>query len=219
MRFSMIRAGVAVVAASVAFAACAGHGVVPSSSGSLPMSGGALRALAPAAPGLCGIRQVGYVFGGACNVAKLAPSGGKSFLRVYKGIAVAVKFGTNSSTGTEIIFRDAVAPGKDITGKVHGHPFPPFMGKGLKGKAFVYFEGVNTGAAFEFTQSPGITIAKTGRYPGKSCYLGELTTKGWIATPLQGKVVGKKLIFPQFPDPAGLPIPGKSAFFLAAVCY
>lgn len=219
MRISMIRAGVVAVAASVALAACASHGVVPSSSSPGQPLGNMARGLTPAAPGLCGVKQQGWIFGGSCGVAMLKASGGKSALKAYKGISVKVVLGANTlSKTTPIIFRDATTPGKDIVGKVKGHAFPAYGGKAAPGKAVVYFAGINTGSAFAFTVTPGITIHKaTGKYPGKTCVLGELTSKGWTATPLAGKVVGQNLIFPQFPDPAGLGIP-KGPFFLAAAC-
>jgi hypothetical protein len=224
MRFSTFRSSVAALAAAVAFAACSGHGLTPSTS--LPgasMSNDTGGATPFKAVGPCGAQQTkGWLFGGSCFSVVLKTTGESGTLKAYKGITIAAKLGTNNAkAGTIIIFRDATGKG-DIKPIKPSPAFPLYGKKGCAkgascpGTAFVYIEGENSSKAFSLNFTPGITVTNTGKYPGKRCILAELGATGWGATALNATVTGKKLTFKSLPAPQSIP---SGAFFLALACH
>jgi hypothetical protein len=225
MRFSTFRSSVAALAAAVAFAACGGHGLTPSTSipgGAAPDAIGGMTPLKATGP--CGLQQTkGWIFGGSCFSVALKPAGGSGKLAAYKGLTIAaVLKSNNAKAGTIVIFRDATGKG-DITPIKPSKAFPLYgkktcekvKGASCPGTAFAYIEGVNTGKAFNLNFSPGITVTNTGKYPGKSCGLAELVASGWDLTPLHGTVSGKKLAYPSLPATLAIP---SGAFFIVLAC-
>src|SRR5271165_6563449 len=97
MRLSMIRAGGVAVAAAIALAACAGHGVVPStSSGFTPMTSSA--DMSPLALKTCDTSppQYEWIFKGACDEFTLKPTGGTFSLEEYDNITLKGSIGKNT---------------------------------------------------------------------------------------------------------------------------
>ncbi len=211
MTSSLIRSGAAAVVAALAFAACAGSGTVPSSS-SLPTTVDSMRAAAPDATIPCPL-PVGWVFGGPCDAVPLKKSGASGSLPKYKGWTLTSMLASNTAKPhTTIIFEDATGKG-DITGKVKGKSFPVLK------DAILYLAALNTGAAFAFNATPGITIKSKTKIPGHVCVLNELLPKGkgyyWKPEPIQGAPKGHSVIFGSLP--ASLPVPA-GAFFLGFSC-
>jgi hypothetical protein len=223
MRFSTFRSSVAALAAAVAFAACSGHGLTPSTSlpgASMPndtAGGTPFKAVGP-----CGAQQTkGWLFGGSCFSVALKPPGASGKLTAYKGITIAAVLEKNGAkAGTIILFRDATGKG-DIKPIKPSPAFPLYGKKGCakgqkcSGTAFIYIEGENTGKKFQLDSSPGITVTNAGAYPGKRCILAELLAAGWTPTPLPSTLKGKTLKFASVPAPQQIPA---GAFFLALAC-
>jgi len=210
MKFSLIRLGAAAAAATLAFAACAGNGTVPTSS--LPATSDSLRAAAPDAKIPCPL-PVGWVFGGTCNTVPLTTKGGKGTLPAYKGYTLtSVLASNNAAKGTALAFQDATGNG-DISGAVNGKKFPPLK------NAILYLAALNTGKAFTFNGTPAISITSASAIKGKACVLNELKPKGkgfaWDSTPIQAPVKGKTVSFSSLPFPQAVPA---GAFFLAFAC-
>jgi hypothetical protein len=174
MRFSP-----SLVAASFAaalLAACAGHGMVPSTSSFAPQSVGSdIKPTVKATPKpSCKTVQGGWIFGGACGTLTLSTSGGTEKLAPYKGIGVSATFSKGSQpNGTLFIVRDAL-PGTDITGVVNKQSFPALTKHGnVNLKAFLFLKAANKGAAFTFSQTPAIQLTG-GTPPGTDCFLAKL---------------------------------------------
>jgi hypothetical protein len=212
MTSSLIRSGAAALVAALAFAACAGNGTVPSSSSLPVVTSDSIRAAVPDAAVPCPL-PVGWVFGGPCDAVPLTKSGGTGSLKAYKGFTLtSVLASNNAKRHTALIFEDATGKG-DITGKVNKRTFPLLKG------AILYLAALNTGAAFSFNGTPGITIKSKVKIPGKVCTLNELKPKGkgfvWSPTPIQAAPKGKSVIFGSLPVSQAVPA---GAFFLAFSC-
>jgi hypothetical protein len=200
MRFSRVLSGAGLLAASILFSACSGgmNGAVPSSGGAgmSSMARVAPAQIANTAAGTklspCAEATYGksWVFEGSCNVFVLKPAGGTEALAKYgtNEETIKVGFGKNNETSpTEIIFADGAKPGTDITGTFEGAKFPPYSGS--LGKAFLYTEIVNsTKDKISFSSTPAfVATAKT--FPGKTCTVIELTSKGvWESAGLKSTV-------------------------------
>ena len=207
MKSTFLRSGAAAIVATLAFAACAGHGLVPSSSG--PTStGNAVHVAAPNAGSPCPIAY-GFPFGGSCDPVALATTGAKGKLKPYKGYALSATLATNNAAaGTYLVFQDAT--GKGDIGTYQGHKFPVDKG------AFLYLAALNTGAAFNFNATPAIRISSATAISGKACSLDLLSTKGkWGPSGITGKPKGKTLSFTSLP--VTQPVPA-GTFYLAFVC-
>ena len=223
MRFSMIRTGIVAVAASLALAACGGHGLVPSQSA----GGDAFApsaAMAPAAASPCQIPKLWYFMGG-CKAGFLTSAGGKFALPKYKGITWTTTLGKNSAKGkVPFVMGDATGAG-DITsgpGK-----FPIY---GVKtclapskcpGSALVYFEAVNDSKAAITFNSPSQLVVAAAKFPGKSCFPAILRKSGasfkWqpfsilTGSPKGGKLTLNIPVNPAFMLPKG-------PLYVALVC-
>jgi hypothetical protein len=210
MTSSLIRSGAAALVAALAFAACAGHGTIPSSS--LPTTADSIRAAAPDAKVPCPL-QVGWTFGGPCDNVKLTKTGGSGTLPLYMGYTLTSVLQSNTlKKKTVLAFQDATGNG-DIKGKVNGKKFPVLKG------AILYLAALNTGAAFSFNATPQITIKSKSKIAAKACVLNQLTPKGkgfvWKSTPIIGYPKGKSVTFGSVPFPQAVPA---GSFFLAFGC-
>jgi hypothetical protein len=202
MRFSMIRFGVVAIAATLALAACGGHGVVPSQSlasgnGFVPANTMPLG-VDPDKTSKCDLSGM-YYFHGDCVAFNLSMSSNTTVelgkFGAYKGIKITTTFGpfVNPPKGIKSVaalMGDAVGKG-DISGTVKGKAFPLYgVGKDCvnsqgkaefcPGKPFVYAELINTS---KYTLKPKLTpkfvISDTNGFPGKRlCFPAILTSPG-----------------------------------------
>jgi hypothetical protein len=211
---SLIRSGAAALVATLAFAACAGgSSSIPSSGAS--SAGTSYRGVPvtdAAGANPCPINIGGWNFGGSCSPIVLKTSGGKGGLKAYEGYTISSELSSGTQkNGQVVVFADATGNG-DITGKLKGKKFPLLKG------AFLYLEGLNTGAAFVFNKSPGIAITAAKGFPGKTCVLSELAATGkWTSEPLPSGIKGKTLTFPSLTVPGGQDVPS-GPFFIAFSC-
>jgi hypothetical protein len=131
MRSSIIKAGVVAIAAAIALAACAGHGIVPSSTtGFAPttlggdMSPLALKTCATSPP------QFDWIFKGACDGFTLKSTGGSFSLGEYEDITITGSIGKNTVKGSATVdLADAINKNGDIT-TYKGKTFPAYKAKG-----------------------------------------------------------------------------------------
>lgn len=192
MSLSTIRNGAAVVAASIALAACGGHGMVPSQS-----AAPGFNAMGPMSSNPCYTHAVqpAWIFHGSCNVTKLPPKGLSSTLAPYKGITVTVKLGKNTSKKGTFVLVDAVGGKAHDISKYKGKTFPPIT-KTLK--SVIYVEAVNGTPGLKFSGNLVFTI-KAKKFPGKSCPLSVLEGKfpklHWFNSPFDGKISGSTMTF------------------------
>ncbi|MBV8285168.1 MAG: hypothetical protein JO029_02150 [Candidatus Eremiobacteraeota bacterium] len=191
MRFSFIRTGVVATAASVALAACGGHGYVPSQSIN-PGGPATFNVISDAAnPCYTAAVQPAWIFKGSCVITKLTSKGLKISLPAYKGDTEKVTLpGGNNDTGQGFVLVDALG-GSDI-GKYKGKAFPSIPSS--TGKSALYVEAVNGFAGLKFPKGNLVFSTATKKLPGKSCALSILQKSGskfsWFKTPIVGAVKG-----------------------------
>ncbi len=234
MRSHMIRAGITAIAATVALAACASHGLVPSSSGGLGQS-----ALSPTAlndslvqPAVTTCAktppQYWWLYKGSCDPHITLKSTGASFtLAQYDSITVKGSIGKNNTKGmATITLADATDTNGDIT-KWKGKVFPKYL---AKGKTFIYAVAVNqstqtikpvTGGNKPILQ---YVITDTKGLPGKSCGVALLTeeTNGkfvWSSFPGTFTAKGNTVTITQYAVPAGFEIPPKTPLYFGVNCW
>ncbi|HEY1976517.1 MAG TPA: hypothetical protein VGG89_08235 [Candidatus Baltobacteraceae bacterium] len=193
MSLSTVRNVAAAVGAAILFAACGGHGVIPSQSGAP-----GFNAVTPEATGPCYTHAVqpAWIFEGSCNVKKLPPKGLSLTLAPYKGITVTVAMPKNNSKGNpSLALVDAVGgKAKDIK---------PFKGKAFPalpktaGKSVIYIEAVNPFAGLKFTGGNLIVMVKAKKLPGKTCGVAILRQNGkkfsWFSIPIRPTVSGNTI--------------------------
>jgi hypothetical protein len=198
MRFSLFRAPVAAVAASIALAACGGHGLVPSQSGA-PMNSFGEPLKKTTNPCYTSTVQPTWIFKGTCVVSKLPTKGATFALNKppYMGITVSIALPANNGKDTAFALVDAVGvKAHDIT-KWKGVAFPL-----VKLKSVIYVEAVNGFNGLKFTNTKqNLVFAATikNSFPGKACPLEvlEKNAKGfaWAVTPLDGLIKGKTITY------------------------
>ena len=183
MSLSTIRNGAAVVAASIALAACGGHALVPSQNGAQGFS-----AVRPMTSNPCYTHAVqpAWIFKGSCVIAKL-PAKGKTFkLASYKGITASVALPKNNSKGNPtFVLVDALGgKAKDIK-PFKKKPFPPIPK--AAGKSVIYIEAVNSFAGLAFSKG-SLIVKVTAKLPGTHCSVALLQQKGskfsWFTIPV-----------------------------------
>jgi hypothetical protein len=129
MRFSTIRACATAGVAAIALAACAGHGIVPSSatgdaSSAYDMSPLALKTCATSPP------QYAWIFKGACDGFTLKSTGGKFSLDEYEDITITGSIGENTVKGSATVYlADAIDKNGDIE-TYKGTSFPAYKAEG-----------------------------------------------------------------------------------------
>ncbi|MBV8489905.1 MAG: hypothetical protein JO199_05180 [Candidatus Eremiobacteraeota bacterium] len=215
MRFSMIRTGVVAIAASIALAACGGHGLVPAQSGGTGYA--PTNVSIPMSKSPCDVTGLWY-FMGSCLPGVVKPAGGTYKLPAYQGITVQIQLGSNTapSAGTKFLFADATGK-NDITGTYGGHKFPPYSEKtcashnACPGASAVYLEAINgqkSSTPITFHSTTTLTVDEK-TFPGKSCSPGLLGQTGWsyfpevTGNPKAGKLVLKIQANPLFKLPKG----------------
>ncbi len=228
MRSTMIRAGVAAVAAAVALAACASHGIVPSSAGMPDQSASAMSAMQPLALYTCAKSppQYFWIFKGACDKLTLKPTGATFSLGEYDSITIKGSIGKNTTKGTATVYlADATDAGGDIT-TYKGTAFPKYKAKGT---TFVYAVAINqsTQTIKPLTEKGKpilqyvITDAK--KLPGSTCGVALLTSSRgkyvWTGFPGTFKAKGNTVTITQYAVPAGFQIGPKSPLYFGVNCY
>lgn len=234
MRSHMIRAGIAAIAATVALAACASHGLVPSSSGGLGQSalGPAVLSDSLANPDLksCATSppQFWWLYKGSCDPkVTLKPSGATFTLAEYLSITVKGTIGHNTTKGTATItLADATDTNGDVT-TWKGKPFPKYL---ARGKTFIYAVAVNqsnqtikpvTGGSKPVLQ---YVITDTKGLPGKTCGVALLNeeTNGkfvWSSFPGTFTAKGNTVTITQYSVPRGFEIPPKTPLYFGVNCW
>jgi hypothetical protein len=223
----MIRASVVAMVASLALAACAGHGIVPSS----PTAMAPTNAMLPAGAddGILPLKakrktcpkdppQYQWIFKGSCDIFTLKPGGGKFSLQQYAYLTVTGSIGKNTVKGSaKVAIADAVDKKGDID-KFDGKSFPIYKGKG---KTIAYASASNQSnqtimpvtvkgkAIIQYV----ITTAK--KFPGKTCSAAILAHEqggklAWNPLPSSFPVKGKSVTISLYTAPNGFELPAKS---------
>lgn len=236
MRLHMLRAGVVASAAALALAACASHGLVPSS----PSGASAMGSDAGAfSGGMDAIHKRGttcdtsppqylWIFKGSCDSKiVLKPTGATFSLATYDDITIKGTIGKNTTKGTaNIIIADATDTGGDIE-TYKGKAFPPYK---AKGKTFVYAVAVNQSTqtikpiAVKGKPILQYVITDSKGLPGQTCGVALLAqnTKGqfqWSSFPGTFKASGKTITITQYNVPAGFEFPPKTPLYFGVNCY
>jgi hypothetical protein len=230
MRFSPSSLAVASTAvAALLLAACASHGVVPSTSSFGP-SVVSPEAVSPDAkkptPSPCAKAQVPWDFGGACGTVALKAAGGSASMGAYNGFKIKATFAKSNpapKAGELLVVRDATNTKGDVTGKVKGAAFPPFNKAGQPSTTvtpLLYMKAHNQGGAFQFTATPVVTVTSVKAFPGKDCILTKMNPSNntWQAAPVVfGKITGNTVVFPA--QTTQIPIPANGTIYLAMACF
>ncbi|HEY1882450.1 MAG TPA: hypothetical protein VGG51_05355 [Candidatus Cybelea sp.] len=233
MRSHMIRAGIAAIAATVALAACASHGLVPSSAGGLGQS-----ALSPTALNDSLVQpeittcaksppQYWWLFKGSCDPKiTLKPTGATFTLAAYESITVKGTIGHNTTKGTaSITLADATGTG-DIT-PWKGKSFPKYL---ARGKTFIYAVAVNhstqiikpiTGGGKPVLQ---YIVTDSKGLPGKTCGVALLNEEAggkfiWSSFPGDFTAKGNTVTITQYAVPKGFAIPPKTPLYFGVNCW
>jgi hypothetical protein len=237
----MIRACVISMASTIALAACAGHGMVPSSQGALnPMPQGALTPMAPQgvmtledqlSPDLftCATTppQYQWIFKGACAKITLKPNGAQFTLGQYMSISIKGSIGFNNVKTSATVYLADATDKSDIT-NYKGKPFPKYNGRGT---TFVYASATNqSNQAIKPKAKQGVpvlqyVITDAKGIPGHQCgaavYAKQRNgTFKWTSLPIQAKVKGKTVTITQYSvPPNGFQLNPKTPLYFAVNCY
>jgi hypothetical protein len=193
MSISTIRSVAGALAATIAFAACGGHGLVPTQN-SVP----GFNAVTPMATNPCYTKaaQPAWIFKGSCVIAKL-PKKGKTFkLAAYKGVTASIALPKNNSKGGPMfVIVDALGgKAKDIT-KYKGKSFPAIPK--TAGKSVIYIQAVNSFAGLKFTSGSLVVTVTAKKLPGTKCAVALLRKTGaklsWFTIPIAPTVSGKTI--------------------------
>jgi len=231
MRLSLIRAGAVCAASAFALAACAGHGIVPTSQSALNPSAlnPALQddALSPLATS-CATSppQYEWILKGACTKITLKPTGGTFALAKYQDITVNGSIGSNNLKGTATVYLADATDNGDIA-NWKGGAFPKYKAAGT---TFVYAAAVNQSktAIIPKTSNKPIfeyDITDTKGLPGKECAEAVLTfppphdKPTWKPLPGAFKVEGKTVSLKQYNAPKGIELPPKLPLYFAVNCF
>jgi hypothetical protein len=236
----MIRACVISIASTIALAACAGHGMVPSSQGALnPMPQGALTPMAPQgattledqlSPDLttCPTTppQYQWIFKGACTKITLKPNGAPFTLGQYMSISIKGSIGANNvKTSATVYLVDATDKG-DIE-NYKGKTFPKYNGRGT---TCIYAAAINQSSqVIKPKAKQGVpvlqyVITDTKGIPGKQCgaavYAKQRNgTFKWTSLPIQAQVKGKTVTITQYTVPNGFQLGPKTPLYFAVNCF
>jgi hypothetical protein len=232
MRFSMSRAGLFVMGAAIALAACSTHAFVPaSSSGIAPASNsfsltGSDDAKRHATTCATSPPQYDWILEGSCDPFTLKDTGGSFNLAEYKNITLTGSIGKNTVKGSvKVALADAIDK-SDIT-KYGGKTFPAYKAEGT---TVVYAVANN-----ESTQTIKpvtvkgktvlqYTVTDSKGLPGNTCgaaLLGQ-TKQGlkWTSFPGTGSVKGKSVTISVYEAPSGFELPPSgTALYFAFNCY
>jgi hypothetical protein len=227
MRLSMIPACVVATVAAIALAACAGHGIVPSSpsavaptTANLDMSPLALKTCATSPP------QYDWIFKGACDAFTLKPTGGKFSLQEYEDITITGSIGKNNVKPSATL---DVADARDKKGDIEkyaGMSFPPYKSSGT---TVVYAVAINqskeTIKPIAVKGKPVLeyVITDSKGLPGTTCGAAVLAKQKngslkWTPLPASGPVKGKSVTISQYEVPEGFELPPVTPLYFAVSC-
>jgi hypothetical protein len=220
MRFSLFRSGVICAASALALAACAGHGIVPTSQAPLGPSNGLDTLSQDMSPDLtsCATKppQGQWVMKGACTKITLKPSGADFSLAKYMDITVTGSIGENNVKGTATVYLADATDKSDIENWKTA-VFPKYKGTGT---TFVYAAAINQSTSPiipKVVKSKPIleyVITDAKGLPGNKCGAAVLTfVKGkptWKPLPITAQVKGKTVTIAQYTVPRGFELPPKT---------
>jgi hypothetical protein len=225
----MIRAGVVATTAALALAACAGHGVVPASSGldqSVPSGVGLLQ---PLALTTCDTTppQYDWIFKGACEKITLKPTGASFSLQEYDNITVKGSIGKNNTKGTATIY---LADATDTNGDITDYKGASFEKYKAEGKTFIYAVAVNqSDQVIKPVAEKGkpilqYVITDSKGLPGKTCGVALLAESRtgkyvWTSFPGQFTAKGDTVTITQYNVPNGFEIPPKTPLYFGVNCF
>jgi hypothetical protein len=228
MRSSIIRSCALATVAAMGLAACAGHGVVPSSSSELaPMASNAgiaplLTTCVKSPP------QYEWIFKGACVGFMIKDTGGSFALGDYENITIKGSIGDNDAKGSvKIVLADAI----DKNGDIESYKGKSFLAYKAQGTTIVYAAAINqstqTIKPHAAKDKPVLTyvITDSKGLPGTECRAAVLAhqkngTLKWSSLP--GGPFGKKgdtVTITQSEAPAGFSLPPKVPLYLAVNCF
>ncbi len=222
MRLSLFRSGVICAASALALAACAGHGLVPTSQAPLGPSNGLDtlsqdNLLSPDVTS-CATKppQGQWVMKGACSKITLKPTGSPFALSKYKDLTVSGSIGANNLKSPATVYvADAIDKGDIEDWKTT--PFPKYKATGT---TIAYAAAINqsTNAIIPKVEKnkPVLeyVITDSKGLPGKECSAAVLTFKNgkplWKPLPVQGPVKDKTVKLAQYTVPRGFELPPKT---------
>jgi hypothetical protein len=223
----MIRTSAA-AAAAIALAACAGHGIVPSSTGALTPD--SLGGVTPLATSGCATSppQYNWIFKGACDKFTLKSTGGSFSLAAYDDLTVTGSIGKNTAKGDVTVYiADATDKGGDIETS-GGKKFPPFKAEGTT----ILYAAVNNQT--KQTIKPitekdktvlEYTITDSKGLPGNTCGAALLEeehngTFTWKGFPGSAPVKGKTVTIAVYEAPEGFELPpAGTPLYFGINCY
>ncbi len=222
MRFSLFRSGVICAASALVLAACAAHGIVPTSQAPLAPSNG-LDALSQdnlLSPDLtaCATKppQGQWVMKGACSKITLKPTGADFSLQKYMDITVTGSIGANDLKKPATVYVADATDKSDIEAW-KGLAFPKYKAAGT---TFIYAAAINqstTPIVPKVVKNKPIleyVITDSKGLPGNKCAAAVLTfVKGkpiWKPLPITAKVKGKTVTIAQYTVPRGFELPPKT---------
>jgi hypothetical protein len=227
MRFSMSRAGLFVMGAAIALAACSSHGLMPSSSNLAPTSFDAMHPHASPTPCAESPPQYDWIFKGSCDEFTLKSTGGSFTLVTYDNVALSGSIGKNTAKGSvSVVLADALDKSGDIV-KYKGETFPAYKAKGT---TVLYAAADNQSTQ---TIKPVVVKDKTileyvltdkKGFPGKTCAAAVLgqTKKGfaWTSFPETFNVKNDSVTIDVYEAPSGFELPPKGyGLYFAVNCY
>jgi hypothetical protein len=224
----MIRGCALATLAAIALAACAGRGIVPSSTSALPPT--SLGGFLPLGSSSCATSppQYEWIFKGSCDKFTLKSTGGSFSLAEYEDITVKGSIGKNTVKGSALIYiADAIDKNGDIEAD-KGKKFPAYKAAGTT----IIYATVSNQTSQLIRPVPvkdktvlEYTITDSKGLPGTTCgaALLEESQKGafsWKQFPGSFHVVGKTVDVKVYEAPSGFALPPKGTpLYFAVNCY
>jgi hypothetical protein len=232
MRLSIIRSCVVATVAALALAACAGHGIAPSSPSAFVPDASSGVDLSPLKLTTCATSppQYDWIFKGACDEFTLKSTGGKFSLQQYEDITITGLIGKNDVKGkATIALVDAIDKKGDIE-KYDKTSFPPYKASGT---TIVYAAAINQSSQtikpIAVAGKPVLqyVITDSKGLPGNTCgaaVLAHEKTGGlkWTPLPATGPIKGDTVTISQYEVPSGFELPPKAdetPIYFAVNCY
>lgn len=235
MRLSLIRACAISAVSAIALAACAGHGIVPSSQSALtpqnmqPLQNPAIQdELSPLGITTCATSppQFLWILKGACSKVILKSAGANFALQKYRFITVSGTIGGNNVKTSATIYIADANDKKDIL-PYKGKAFPPY--KPLHGRSFIYAVAINESKDTIVPKAehnkPVLKYVITDDlgFPGKVCDIAVYGKQRnglykWTSLTIQAPPKGKTVTLTQYAVPPGFQFPSKTPVYFAAFC-
>jgi hypothetical protein len=227
MRLSMIRACAVAAVTAIALTACAGRGIVPSSSSAF--APGSADLVSPLASS-CATSppQYNWIFKGSCTKFTLKSTGGSFSLAAYEDVTVKGSIGKNTAKGSVTVYiADAIDKNGDIETN-GGKKFPTYKAEGTT----VVYAAVNNQSSQiikPITEKNKTvlqyTITDSKGLPGSSCGAALLEEAkdgkfSWHGFPGTFPVKGKTVTISVYEAPSGFELPPKGTpLYFGVNCY